>query len=388
MGPHLASARRAVIGAALAGSVALSAGIQLTPNVPPPVGEPEAARLSEIWALLAQDKAGDAATASSRLLTQAERSPSTLDATIESVLATAGSLSALSTYERWLGARTVESPYLLRDIARMRLREIAFRTQDPSTEDALAALYRDADPIGLAAVTQAARKGQLSDVRMMAAAGDASAVSALIKALDVAGTGNKTREIAALAQSGSRAAVPVLTKLLGDGQPQNRVAALTALGHIDGAASIDRIKPLLADQTAFVRQTAASVLYSLNDTSGLNQLQELAASPEPAIRLGAAQLLASHPDAQWQNLVRQLIQSPTPEVRLGAAQLIAPYDPALAATALSGLERDANPAIRDEARRALPAALGNDFAALRRLLRASDPLTVVTAADRILITTR
>ena len=75
-------------------------------------------------------------------------------------------------------------------------------------------------------------------------------------------------------------------------------------------------------------------------------------------------------------------------VRIGAARLLGKHDPGAAMWALQSLTNDENLAIREEAQRVLPEAIGGDFAELRRYLRSADTDTRVRAAIRIVELTR
>ncbi len=133
---------------------------------------------------------------------------------------------------------------------------------------------------------------------------------------------------------------------------------------------------------------AVGSLLKLGDPSGMAQAYEWFRSDVGDIKLKAAEVTSINPDAVWQAHVRQLLQDPDPMVRIGAARLLGRHDPGAAMWALQSLTNDENLAIREEAQRVLPEAIGGDFAELRRYLRAADADTRIRAALRIVELTR
>ncbi len=349
---------------------------------------PETATLSQGWTALAGGDVSRAAALASQALVDFPQSPAVLSFAVETDLARGGRLAGLDTYERWLGQKKVDAPYVLRRIALAHLRASGSERQaGPARIEALKALVADGDPEAQRTLSTDASSGGIAETTALASAGDKRAVNALIGQLG-SPNANRAMVIRALAETGSTQAIEPLLGMLRDERPDVRAAAAEALGRLGARDAVDRIKPLLEDSTSMVRLAAAGALYRLDDMSGLPFLQSLLNSQYPAVRLGAADVMSSHPDAQWQAVTRELTQESDPIVRLGGARLIAPYDRELAASTLQSLLEDGNMAIREEAGRILSQNVANDFASLRRLLRSADRLSSVRAAARIVELTR
>jgi HEAT repeat protein len=167
-----------------------------------------------------------------------------------------------------------------------------------------------------------------------------------------------------------------------------RSAAATALGDLGSPGAVPALRRLLDDQHLLPRMAAVGALLKLGDPAGMSQAYQWFQAEAGDIRLRAAEVTAVNPDANWQSHVRQLLQDPDPMVRIGAARLLGKHDPGAAMWALQPLTSDENLAIREEAQRVLPEAIGGDFAELRRYLRAADADTRVRAALRIVELTR
>ena len=305
---------------------------------------------------------------------------------VEVDVARGGSLAGLDTYERWLGSRKVDAPYVLRRLSHAHLRWVA-RQQQPARLEAIKALVADGDQEAADALLQEAAAGGPSQAKALASLGDPRGVEMLIGQLQTP-AGSKRSVIEALAESRSRLAVAPLVNLLTDIREDHRAAAARALGQLGASDAISRLKPLLNDPVFPVRMAAAEALYRLEDYSGADLLDGLLTSDHAAVRLSAAESMAVKPSPSWLHVVRTLTSDPDTTVQLGAARLIAPYEPQLAAAVLERLRSAENPAIREEAGRAFVEQVAGDFASLRRYLRSPDPLTVVRAASRILSLTR
>ncbi len=346
-----------------------------------------AARLAEGWASLGK---GDAAAASRLAWQELGRDPGNMGAlslAVEADLAK-GALVGLATYEKWLGSRKVDSPYILRRLSRVALIEASGKQPNaPARLEALKALAADGDATAAAELEQALTSNRLAETRVLASLGSERAVKQLIAQL-ASMPGSKTPIIDALGQSRSKLAVPPLRTLLSDPNDLNRSAAAEALGRMGVTDAIPQIQALLNDPVFTVKLKAAGALVRLNDGSGLPLLNELMSSEHAGIRLAAAQELESRPDPAWQGLVRSLTSDPDPLVRVQAARLIAPYDLPLANTVLDGLMRDNNVAIREAASGVLVERVASDFASLRVLLHGSDLMVRVKAAARVLELTR
>jgi hypothetical protein len=348
----------------------------------------EATGLAQAWASIAAGKAQEVAPRTRQLLAQHPRSVAVLATAIEADIAASGATTALSTYESWLGARTLEEPSALRRVARAVLYEWARQTNDTSARiDALVLLAGDGDQNARAAIAASVRQGQEAGLRASVRLKDAQAISQVAARLKSA-TGVKVRDINLLDEARSPLTAPILITLLTDPLPENRANAADALGKSGSTSAVDALLPVLKDQHGTVRTAAAGALYRLGSTAGLPILEELARNDSAAVRRTAAQLMSSHPDNQWMGLVRGLLADPDPSIRLDAARLLAPHDPATARAVLAGLAGDPNLAIREETELVRSELEITAFSELRALLRGATPAVRVRAAGRILAITR
>jgi HEAT repeat protein len=346
-----------------------------------------ATRLAEGWAALGK---GDAAAASRIAWQELGRDPASVGALSLAVEADLqkGSTAGLATYEKWLGSRRVDSPYILRRLSRVLLVEASGKQPNVAARlEALKALAADGDAAAAAELEQALTSGRLAETRVLASMGSERAIKQLIAQL-TAMPGSKTPIIEALGQSKSKLAVPPLKTLLSDANDLNRASAAEALSRLGATDAVPQIQALLNDPVFTVKLKAAGALVRLNDTTGLPFLSELMSSEHAGIRIAAAQELESRPDAAWQGLVRSLANDPDPLVRVQAARLIAPYDLQLASTVLDGLMRDSNIAIREAASGVVVERVAADFASLRSLLHSGDLMVRVKASARVLELTR
>jgi HEAT repeat protein len=172
-------------------------------------------------------------------------------------------VAGLDAYERWLGQRVVEAPYLLRRVAQAHLQRVVGQAQHPGRFDAARLLAENGEP-GLAEALPAPANGAPADARLLAAAGDERGVKALIAQLQAPG-GSQLGTIHALAHSGSRLAIPPLMRVLDDHRMDHRAAAADALGRLGASEAIPRLKPMLEDPAFPIRMSAASALYRLDD---------------------------------------------------------------------------------------------------------------------------
>ncbi len=359
------------------------------PSRPGAIGVEEATALTQGWALLAQGLTTDAATRAAQVLATYPKSAAAMMLAVEADIARAGARAGLDQYERWLGSRTLDEPSTVRRIAIVLLREmVADGPKDAARLEALGALAADGDAAAAAELSAASSGGSVPELRALAAAGNQTAVKALISQLN-SGGGNATSTIEALAHSGSKLAIPPLADRLQHQSPEVRGAAVEGLGVLGSRHDvIDRIKPVLGDKSGYVRIKAAAALFRLGDMSGATLLGELWTAEAAASRLIAAQAMASQPDATWMDQVRRLTSAAEPEVRIGAARLIAPYDPQLAKQVIDRGMSDSNPAIRDMAAESLSEMVATDLRALRQLLRLPDRLARARAAGRVLALVR
>jgi len=346
-----------------------------------------ATALAQGWSALAAGDLPKAVKYAESAMGERPGSAAAVALAVEVDLARSGPMAGLSTYERWLGNRRVEDPYVLRRIAHELLRSVARQKTHLGRIEAAKALMVDGDPQASADLVRGAAGGGQMEARTLASLGDPQSVEILIGQLQ-GPDGGKLGAINALAQSGSKLAVPPLLKLLTDIREDHRAAAADALGRLGASQTIPQLKPLLKDPAFPVRMSAATALYQLEDYSGVDLLDELMASAHAAVRLSAAEAMAVRPPASWIGVVRALTSEDDASVQLGAARLIAPYDPQLAASVLERLSGSDNPAIREEAARVFVQRVAGDFPELRRYLRSTDPLTAVRAAARIIELTR
>ena len=345
--------------------------------------------MTQGWALLAQGLFDEAAKRAAQVLASYPKSAAVLALAVEAEISRSGSRAGLDQYERWLGARALEEPSVVRRIAVALLHEmVADGPRDAASLEALRALAADGDASATAALSDGIEAGNVPEVRTLASLGNEAAVKTLIAHLN-GGAGNATSTIEALARSGSRLAVAPLTARLQDRSPEIRGAAVEGLGALGGLYDlVDRIKPLLADTVGYVRIRAAAALFRLGDMSGLSMLQDLWSAEAPQSRLIAAQAMASQPDALWMDQVRRLTSATEAEIRVGAARLIAPYDPELARRVIDQGMADRNPAVREMATEALTEVVATDLRSLRHLLRLPDRLARARAAGSILALVR
>lgn len=376
--------RRMLVVTMLAASSGVLVAQRGTPAPPAPT---EAAQLAQGLSLLAQGDTGRAAAVANALLAQYPRSTAVVGFAVDVETTRAGAMTALDTYERWLGARKLDDVYVLRRIARAALRETA-RAQQPAGVKvaALMALSADDDAEARTELERMAAAAT-ADAATLAPTGNDRVVRLLISELNGM-PGSKTRQIDALGNSHNALAIKPLIALLTDPMDVNRSHAADALGRLGGTESIAAIKPLLSDPAFPVQLRAAGALYKMNDMSGLTFLRQLESSEHAGYRLAAAEAMSTTPDAAWQSLVRSLTQDADPTIRAAAARLIAPYDPDLSKTTLDRLQNDDNIAVRELAANTYLETVSGDFVALRRFLRSTDALTRVRAAARILELTR
>jgi HEAT repeat protein len=344
----------------------------------------EARLLAQGWALIGEGRSLDAVNLAAGAMTRFPNSLPVLTLAVQADIAASGSPAALTRYEAWLGAGTLEEPGVLRVIARAALREFASESQNPRGQiAALEALASTGDAEAAERLQSLSKSGNPGGIRALAEMGDPQALNLLIADLG-SRTGNKLEAIEILGRSGSPAALGVLVTQLGDREPAVRGAAADALGRLGTPEAVSHLKPLLNDESAHVRMKAAAGLMRLGDASGVPLLTPLLAHDDPRSRLVGAMALESRADASWLSAVRELTTTSDPHVRLLAAKLLAPHDPSVSVLVLEALAADANPAIREDASRSLAADVIGDLPTLRALLKRPDRLTRIAAARKIL----
>jgi len=373
-------------------AVGVIAALTMTPATvrgqaaPPPVSA-EVQSLAEGWTALRQGQLQQATQIAERLVAEYPRSAAAVGFAVEVDIRRGGALAGLTAYERWLGARRVDDPYVLRRVAQAHLERVAEDRQHPARLQAATALAAEGVIAARAELAQAAANGGAAEAQLLASLGDTRAVRDLISQLRVPG-GSKVRIVNALVDSRSAIAVPPLVELLADPREEHRAIAADALGKLGASDAVPKLRPLLNDPAFPVRVAAASALYRLGDYEGVNLLNELMSSEHGTIRLSAAEALSVRPMGSWHGVVRELTRHEDAIVQLGAARLIAPYEPDLASEVLARLSQSDNPAVREEAGRTFVQRLAADFATLRKFLRSTDATTAVRAASRILELTR
>lgn len=366
------------------------AGQQTRPATPPvaPTVSEESMLIYQGWALLAAGDAVKASKAGADALARFPRSAAALALLVEAEIARAGPMAALTAYEKWLGDRKVEDPYLIRRVARGIL-QAAAKGPAPLAGEAMRFLAEDGDAESRAELTRKAYAGSVADAKALAPMDD-GVVRYLIQGLNT-GAGSKLAIIEALVASRSKLAIPPLIVLLGDAAtPEHIAAAADGLGKLGATEAIPRLRPLLGDATATgeVKWTVAAALFRLGDKSGEALLQKSLQSEHGALRLAAVEAMSSRPDTFWQNLVRSLVADPNPTVRMQAAKLIAPYDNTLARLTLEAGLLDRSPEIHDFAAQLLSRHVATDFAMLRKLIRTTTGLAQLQTAARVLQLTR
>jgi hypothetical protein len=353
----------------------------------PKAADAQTVTLAQGWAALAKGDVAQASAAAREAMAASPGSAGPLVLLIEADIAGAGAFAALDDYERWMGAKRVDAPYVLRRIALAYLQSGARqRSMGAAYIDALRALVAEGDQAAIASLTRAESTEGPAYLAIMAGRGDERSVRELIAHLDT--QPSRMATIKALADSGSQLAVAPLVRLLTSARDEERAMAADGLGKLGAQQAVDRLKPLLQDENFTVRVMTAGALYRLGDNSGAPFLDQLLTSEHAGLRLSAAEALSVRPGGSWLDVARVLTGSPDEAVRLGAARLVAPYDRELAARVLTELLQSGNLAIREEAGRAVAERVANDFATLRRMLRSADAGTAVRAAARILELTR
>lgn len=392
-----------VAGLGLPASLLLSAQ-QPSTTRPQAIPVEESTLLTNGWARLAEPDLAKAAQVLETLRATYPRSVHVLDLGVEIDIARSGAAAALDGYDRWRGANRLESPFILRRVARAFLGEATLRGAAPSPARvaALLALDADGDTSAHAQLVAAASGESLAELAALAERGNESAVANVVTLVGRPETPNKLALIESLARSGSRQAVAPLTSFLNDTRmgtsnnfvqqrPELQIAAIQGLAKLGASGSIARMRDLMNDtkQPPALRIAAAGALRRFNDQSGATLLQTHLQSSVPGMRLAAAEALAGDPTPQWRSTVAGLLQAAgEPTVQLGAAALMAPVDRDLAKATLERLLTDRDLATREQAARLLARDVATDFPTLRTLMRSADPEVRVGAAARVLDLTR
>jgi HEAT repeat protein len=365
--------------------------VQAPPKVtlpPAAISIDEAAALAQFWRAIAEKKSAEIVLQSRQLLERYPRSAAVLATAIEAEIAANGATTALSQYERWLGARTTEEPGVVRRIARAVLYEFGRQTADGAARsDALVILARDGDAAAQAVILNNAASGQSAGLRDAVRLGESQAISRVSARLKSPGA-DKLRDIQLLGESGSPLAGSALAPLLKDPDQQVRSNAAIALGRTGSRSAMTALEAALKDDVGIVRAEAAGALYRMGSNAGIGILEEYAQSEAPGLRKWAAKVFSARPDGRFLELARGLLTAPDPVDRLDAAELLAPHDPQSARPVLEQLAGDANLAIREATELVRAELVSTSMAELRNLLRSSNSVARVRASGRILALTR
>lgn len=376
---------------AVASMVVMSAGISA--QAQPPARRPGAlsvdlaTQITQGWAFLAQGLLEDAYRSADAALRVDALNPSALALAVEVEIARAGATPALDRYEQWLGSRTVESPYVLRRVARAVLWEAARSESTTARADALSALVADGDAEAAMELSTGLAQGNAVDVATMAKLGSEEAVRKLIAEL-ATNPPNAADLIRTLGASKRTEAVEPLIKFLTDSRINVKIEAAAGLGRLGDRRAANALRPLLSDTYPMVKLQAAASLALLDDGTGAAVLREFEDSEYDGVRLSAVTAMASRPDAAWIDRVRRLTNSDDEVLSINAAVLLAPHDLDAARAVMERYRRESNPAIREAAERALAGEVAGDLPTLRRYLRAGDSALRVKAGTRILRVSR
>jgi HEAT repeat protein len=348
----------------------------------------EAAAIAQYWVLIAEGKFDEAARTVGGLAVKYPKNVAVLTLLVETDIARGGALTALTSYETWLGSREAEEPGVLRRIARAVLYEWARQSSDVNARnEALVVLAGDGDADAVAAIARMRQARTESGLRMAVRLGDPEAIDAVSERVRQ-GSGLRLRDLHLLSDSRSPRAVPVLKQMLNDPNPENRASAADALGNIGGVDAENSLLPMLSDPHGLVRNAVAGALFRMGNFSGEGILREMAANENASFRITAARLMASRPDEEWKALVRGLLNDPDPKIRLDAAMMLAPHDRAATRPVLDALSNDPNPAIRELTQSGEADQSTSSWPTLRGLMRKGEAMVRIRAAARILVLTR
>jgi HEAT repeat protein len=365
---HSANLHRFAIGATaivLLAGIAVSAGAQTRDRAP----ETPAMSIARGWTALAAGRNDDAVRAAESVLKGNPRDHHAAGLLVAAELAAKRPSNALDGYERWLAARRQEDVFLLEEIARGVLQELAASPDTQLQSEALLILARSGvesarstlvastkSMNALAARTRLGDPVAIEELRQLAASDSGRDKTAIVKALGEAGPAN----------------AEAIASLLADRSPMTRAAAAEALGELGIKSAIPALQKLLSDNDPLARSTAAVALAKLGDPSGNDLVVSMIANESPEVRLFAAEAYRNRPAADWIDAVRPSLTDKNGLNRLNAANLIAAVDPDAARATLTEAVADANPVIRMQAAAILVRRGLADIAQLRKLLRDAD----------------
>lgn len=362
----------------------MPAAAQPRPPAPPGGDTPS---LGRGWTALEAGRADEAAIIARSALEQAPDSQAAL-VLLLSALSQQDPVDALDAYEQWRSRTGQSSPHLAAVIGDGVLRALTSPDGGDSslrlTAAELLVRYR---VLGARAVLArvAAAEGRAGLVAL-ARSGDERAAQMVVGSLgDLQGSA-KVGAIGGLglAVTTVPGATDALIAATSDEDEMVRAAAIDALRRSGDPSLAAAIRPLLNDRAGVVRHAAALALVALGDPAGEPLAEALLASGVPDHVLTAAEALASD-QARWRSRVEPLLRTEDPLDRLRAARLL--YDVATpeAEAELVGALASANPAIREEASRALGGAgLSVGQSTLRQMLGDSSGWVRLAAARALL----
>ena len=275
--------------------------------------------------------------------------------------------SALDGYERWLAARRQEDIFLLEEIARGVLQELAASSPDTQLQsEALLVLARNGVESARSALATSAKSVNALAARTRL--GDPMATEELRQLASSSTVRDKTAVVKALREAGP-ANAEAIAPLLADPSPMTRAAAAEALGELGSKSAIPALQKLLVDNDPFARSTAAVALAKLGDPSANDLVVSMMSNEAAEVRLFAAEAYKNRPAAEWVDAVRPSLTDKNGLNRLIAANLIAAVDPEAARAALVEAAADPNPVVRLEAAAIMVRRDLADIAQLRKLLK-------------------
>ena len=277
--------------------------------------------------------------------------------------------SALDGYERWLAARRQEDIFLLEEIARGTLQELAASPDTQLQSEALLLLARSGVESARAALATSAKS--VTALAARTRLGDPAATEELRDLALSSPARDKTAAVKALSEAGP-ANADAIAALLGDPAPMTRAAAAEALGELGSKSAIPALQKLLADNDPFARSTAAVALAKLGDPTANDLVVSMMTNEVAEVRLFAAEAYKNRPAAEWVEAVRPSLTDKNGLNRLIAANLIAPVDPDAARATLVAAAADPNPVVRLEAAAIMVRRDLADIPQLRKLLRDAD----------------
>jgi HEAT repeat protein len=330
------------------------------------VPETATASIARGWTALAAARYEDAVRAALAALKQDPRDHHAAGLLIAAEVGARRPSSALDGYERWLAARRQEDIFLLEEIARGVLQELAASPDTELQSEALLVLARNGVESARSALATSAKSVNALAARTRL--GDPMATEELRQLASSSTVRDKTAVVKALREAGP-ANADAIAPLLADPSPMTRAAAAEALGELGSKSGIPALQKLLVDNDPFARSTAAVALAKLGDPSANDLVVSMMSNEAAEVRLFAAEAYKNRPAAEWVDAVRPSLTDKNGLNRLIAANLIAAVDPDAARAALVEAAADPNPVVRLEAAAIMVRRDLADIAQLRKLLK-------------------